>query len=188
MENHEMMGHHTGHDMEGHDMPASCDMNMLFNWQTQHVCIVFEWWHVHNAAELFLSCIAVFCVAMAYEYLHVWTAQWDEQRSQAEKKRLSEQRMLVNGLEDEEAIVHPTSTTDFLRKDLSKKAHTIKQARHQHLLRSILYAALVAISFWLMLVFMTYNGYLMIAVVLGAGFGHLVFGKRSTISRDIQCH
>jgi copper transporter 1 len=47
----------------------------------------------------------------------------------------------------------------------------------------------VAISFWLMLVFMTYNGYLMIATVLGAGFGHLVFGKgKLKASRDIQCH
>lgn len=53
----------------------------------------------------------------------------------------------------------------------------------------MVYAILVAISFWLMLVFMTYNGYLMIATVLGAGFGHLVFGNgKLKASRDIQCH
>ncbi|OBZ89107.1 Copper transport protein CTR2 [Choanephora cucurbitarum] len=181
------MDHTNGHNMEEHSMPASCDMNMLFNWQTQNVCIVFEWWHVHNAAELFLSCIAVFCIATAYEYLRVWTAQWDEQWSQAEKKRLSEQNVLVNDLE-EEAATHPTDNTSFLIKDLQKKPYSNRQARHQHILRSVLYAVLVAISFWLMLVFMTYNGYLMIATILGAGFGHLVFGKRSTVSRGIQCH
>lgn len=57
------------------------------------------------------------------------------------------------------------------------------------MIRSTLYAILVAISFWLMLVFMTYNGYLMIAVVLGAGVGHYVFGKgRLNASRSVQCH
>lgn len=40
-----------------------------------------------------------------------------------------------------------------------------------------------------MLVFMTYNGYLMIATVLGAGFGHFIFGNgRLTGDKSIQCH
>lgn len=52
-----------------------------------------------------------------------------------------------------------------------------------------MYAILVAISFWLMLVFMTYNGYLMIATVLGAGFGHFIFSQgRLTANKAIQCH
>lgn len=52
-----------------------------------------------------------------------------------------------------------------------------------------MYAVLVAISFWLMLVFMTYNGYLMIATVLGAGFGHFIFGNgRLSAGKSIQCH
>lgn len=59
----------------------------------------------------------------------------------------------------------------------------------QEALRSFIYATLVAISFWLMLVFMTYNGYLMIATITGAGFGHFVFGQgKLKASRDIQCH
>lgn len=56
-------------------------------------------------------------------------------------------------------------------------------------MRSTIYAILVAISFWLMLVFMTYNGFLMIAVVLGAGFGHFIFGRgKLAANRSIQCH
>jgi copper transporter 1 len=62
-------------------------------------------------------------------------------------------------------------------------------SNRQELLRSTLYAVLVGISFWLMLVFMTYNGYLMIATVLGAGFGHFIFGRgKLSASRNIQCH
>lgn len=44
-----------------------------------------------------------------------------------------------------------------------------------------------------MLVFMTYNGYLMFATVLGAGFGHFIFGGSDNLfgtggARSIQCH
>lgn len=36
---------------------------------------------------------------------------------------------------------------------------------------------------------MTYNGYLMISTVFGAGFGHFIFGQgKLKASRDIQCH
>jgi copper transporter 1 len=51
-----------------------------------------------------------------------------------------------------------------------------------------MYAILMGISFWLMLVFMTYNGYLMIALVLGAGVGHYVFGQEKPAARSISCH
>jgi copper transporter 1 len=55
--------------------------------------------------------------------------------------------------------------------------------------RSALYALLMGISFWLMLVFMTYNGYLMIALILGAGVGHYMFGQgKLAAARNISCH
>jgi len=49
-------------------------------------------------------------------------------------------------------------------------------------LRAILYGATVFLSFFLMLIFMTYNAYLIAAVVIGASLGHYIFG--STINVD----
>jgi copper transporter 1 len=67
--------------------------------------------------------------------------------------------------------------------------HYNRLSKQREFVRSSIYASLVAISFWLMLVFMTYNGYLMIATVLGAGFGHFIFGNgRLTGDKSIQCH
>lgn len=51
---------------------------------------------------------------------------------------------------------------------------------------SILYALQVGYSFLLMLVFMTYNGWYMLAVVVGAGVGHYLFGD--TDGRGLECH
>lgn len=61
-------------------------------------------------------------------------------------------------------------------------------SQQQKATRSIIYAVLVGISFWLMLVFMTYNGFLMISVVIGAGLGHYAFGGSLPTDRGIQCH
>ncbi|KAI7887262.1 Ctr copper transporter [Mucor mucedo] len=161
-------------------MPAMCAMNMLFNWQIKDVCVVFEWWHINTTTDLLISCIVVFCIAAGYEYLRVWSSYFDDQWSQAEKKKLSDQRSLVGDQEEFET----TDGSNFLRKE-----NVIRGSCKQGALRSLIYAALVAISFWLMLVFMTYNGYLMIATVAGAGFGHFIFGQgKLKASRDIQCH
>lgn len=52
---------------------------------------------------------------------------------------------------------------------------------------SILYAFQVGFSFMLMLVFMTYNGWYMIAVAVGAGLGHYFWGSE-TENRSMSCH
>lgn len=52
---------------------------------------------------------------------------------------------------------------------------------------SILYAFQVGYSFMLMLVFMTYNGWYMLAVVAGAAFGFYLWGDSSE-NRQLLCH
>lgn len=38
------------------------------------------------------------------------------------------------------------------------------------------------------LIFMTYNGWVMVAVTLGAFFGYLVFGAHTPVNKETQCH
>lgn len=54
--------------------------------------------------------------------------------------------------------------------------------------QSVLYGFQVGYSFLLMLVFMTYNGWLMIAVSVGAAVGYYFFGSREAASRSLACH
>lgn len=97
---------------------------MLFNWQINDVCVVFESWHIHNAVEMLISCIVVFCIAAGYEYLRVWSNSLQDQWSQADKKKLSDQQTLVGGHgEGEYETVNTITTTtadstSFLRKDM----------------------------------------------------------------------
>ncbi|KAI8343903.1 Ctr copper transporter family-domain-containing protein [Chlamydoabsidia padenii] len=156
------------HGHEGHDM-SQCSMNMIFNWQIKDVCVVFESWHIETGLGMVLSCVGIFVIAAGYEYLRVWTANLDREVALADVKRQ------VDGTDN-----------DIL---LSQSLEQSNSYRRQQMLRSTMYATLMAISFWLMLVFMTYNGYLMIALILGAGVGHYMFGQgKLAASRNISCH
>ncbi|KAH6963957.1 Ctr copper transporter family-domain-containing protein [Fusarium avenaceum] len=57
-----------------------------------------------------------------------------------------------------------------------------------HLIKAVLYGLQNFYAFMLMLVFMTYNGWVMIAVSLGAFLGYLLFGKRTSATKDNACH
>ena len=59
-----------------------------------------------------------------------------------------------------------------------------------HFLQTGLHVVQVTVSYFLMLIFMTYNVWLCLAVVLGAGFGYFVFGWMINKVVDIyeHCH
>uniref|UniRef100_A0A8C4V8Z5 Copper transport protein n=1 Tax=Falco tinnunculus TaxID=100819 RepID=A0A8C4V8Z5_FALTI len=59
-----------------------------------------------------------------------------------------------------------------------------------HLLQTVLHIIQVVVSYFLMLIFMTYNGYLCIAVAAGAGTGYFLFSWKKAVVVDIteHCH
>ncbi|KAJ1672758.1 copper transpport protein, partial [Spiromyces aspiralis] len=56
--------------------------------------------------------------------------------------------------------------------------------------RALLYGAQVFYSYMIMLIFMTYNGYLMVSVALGAAVGFFLFdsGPAASAQRGLNCH
>nr|6M97_A Chain A, Chimera protein of High affinity copper uptake protein 1 and Soluble cytochrome b562 [Salmo salar]6M98_A Chain A, Chimera protein of High affinity copper uptake protein 1 and Soluble cytochrome b562 [Salmo salar] len=59
-----------------------------------------------------------------------------------------------------------------------------------HLLQTVLHVIQVVVSYFLMLVFMTYNAYLCMAVAAGAGLGYFLFSWKKAVVVDIteHCH
>lgn len=64
-------------------------------------------------------------------------------------------------------------------------------SRRNAILEAAEYALQVGYSFMLMLVFMTYNGWYMLSVVIGAGLGYYFWGNRippNALLRPLSCH
>lgn len=61
-------------------------------------------------------------------------------------------------------------------------------SRRTHVIKAALYGLQNFYAFMLMLVFMTYNGWVMIAVSVGAFVGYLLFGNSTSSTKDTACH
>ncbi|KAK4181270.1 Ctr copper transporter family-domain-containing protein [Triangularia setosa] len=153
---HEMMDHsaHMGHG--DHGGQNTCNMNMLFTWDTENLCIVFRQWQISSNFTLLVSLLAIIALGAGYEALREGIRRYES----AVTKRAS-------------------SVPRQNRDEVTKRAHIIK---------SVLYAVQNFYAFMIMLIFMTYNGWVMLAVSLGAGLGYLFFGGQTTIAKETACH
>ncbi|KAK9478218.1 Ctr copper transporter family-domain-containing protein [Lipomyces japonicus] len=159
-------GHSGHHDMPDLDLDFGsdndefgtppCKMNMLFTWNSEDLCIVFEWWHIRTGFGFFVSLIAIVLLSMGYEYA----------------------RNLVANLE---ADLESSSSSTASRRDQ-------KVQRRIKITKGLIYAVQVFYSFFLMLVFMTYNGWVMLAVTAGAFLGHVLWSTPLSKSKGMSCH
>ncbi|KAI0829817.1 Ctr copper transporter family-domain-containing protein [Trametes gibbosa] len=184
-------GHGGGHDMPGMPTGPTCTMNMLWNTQIEDTCIVFRSWHISSTTAFVFSCAAVVGLGVLYEWLRAAQRTLDRRiaatlSAQGKGKGLArgEGTGGVGG-----GLVSGRSTPEYESEEAGLLTGSlVPKARPGTLLpvsarasRAALYGASVFLSFFLMLVFMTYNAYLILATVVGAALGHFVFSTHMDI-------
>jgi copper transporter 1 len=66
----------------GGAMPEMCNMNMLFTWDTNNLCIVFKQWHVRGNISLMFSLLAVVLFCVGYEWLRGFIRKYETEAAQ----------------------------------------------------------------------------------------------------------
>lgn len=148
-------------------MNNMCSMNMLFTWDTTNLCVVFRWWHIRSTPGLLFSLLAIIALAAGYECLRSFSRRFE--------------RWAASSQSD---IPTVTESTPFLSPGRSQPA----VSQRAHIIKALLYAIQNFYAFMLMLIFMTYNGWVMIAVSVGAFVGYLVFGEDTSATKESACH
>ncbi|KAK9369225.1 Ctr copper transporter family-domain-containing protein [Lipomyces kononenkoae] len=165
---------------------SMCKMNMIFHWDPTDVCVVFEWWHIRGPGTLAASLIGIILLGIGYEYLRTLTSAPVIVSPDIDSRDCaSSPSPTLIDVEMPPPIAIPSDTTKYGTLFNVRKSNFLK--RYQMRLRSVLYAIQVLYSFFIMLIAMTYNGWIIIAVGVGALIGHLFFGYR-TQSRTMSCH
>ena len=136
---------------------------MLFNWDIFSVCVIFEWWKIDSLWGMFMTMLLIVFFSMMYERLRLLGRTYDLALAETALKKVAQR--------EEEGGVR-----------------TIRFTHSQQMFRSLLYALQVFLAFMLMLVFMTYNGFLMIAVVVGSALGFYFFGNDLPVEKSSACH
>ncbi|KAG0336108.1 hypothetical protein BG004_008199 [Podila humilis] len=167
-------GHGGGGDHDGGNGGPTCSMNMLFNWQSENLCVVFESWRIDSPLGLLVSFLVIVAMAASYEALRAQSRKFEERLVEGERKRSA----TSGGVGEDETPL------------LASRASSFRLSNQQRVTRAVYYMAQVFVGFFLMLIFMTYNGYLMAATVLGAGAGFFYFGgdTLATSTKALSCH
>uniref|UniRef100_K1QSH6 Copper transport protein n=1 Tax=Magallana gigas TaxID=29159 RepID=K1QSH6_MAGGI len=169
------MGHDMGHDM-GHGMHMSmngsdeCGNGMAMFFHTGNCeYILFEGVQTKSVAGMVGACIVIFCLAVLYEGLKVL-------------REYLLKRALVSGSKYQEVTIGTKGLSDPQVKS------RLSMISGSHLTQTLLHVIQVFVSYCLMLVFMTYNVWLCIAVLLGAGAGYFFFGWKRAVVVDVNEH
>ncbi|PLN82293.1 copper transporter family protein [Aspergillus taichungensis] len=133
---------------------------MLFTWSSKDLCIIFRQWRVTGPFSLFVSLVVIVLLTAGYEGVRKLTRRYEAMHG----RRLSA-FTAVTGSDTRRALEH-----------------------RGKVVLALLYAVQVFYSFFIMLLFMTYNGSVMLAVAVGAFVGYLVFGEDTTAAKTVACH
>ncbi|KAM9440498.1 high affinity copper uptake protein 1 isoform 1-T2 [Clarias gariepinus] len=171
---HSPADHTTGHGSgsNGHDGHMMM-MQMTFYFGYKNVELLFAGLVINTPGEMVGACIGVFLLAAFYEGLKI---------GREVLLRRNQISVRYNSM--------PVPGTDGTVLMETHKTVGQRMLSLAHLLQTILHIIQVVISYFLMLVFMTYNGYLCIAVALGAGVGYFLFSWKKAVVVDIteHCH
>ncbi|KAJ7104349.1 Ctr copper transporter [Mycena belliarum] len=159
--------------MESHSSTPSCSMNMLWNTQVVDTCIVFRSWHVSSTATFVASCALVAALGIIYEALRAFQRSLDARIALELVNAPGAIRLSLGNDADADADSQDGCT---VARSTVSEGGSMRVPLVHRTLRATLYGAAVFLALFLMLVFMTYNAYLILATVLGAAVGHFLFG------------
>ncbi|VVC92311.1 unnamed protein product [Leptidea sinapis] len=161
----DMQPHHCGGD-GGHGHA------MVFH-TSVHQEILFSGWVTSSALELFGSAVAIFVASVLYEGFKYYRDVLYEKA--AEVTRDSQVNIAKNESGQNRPCARPAASKSSM-------------CSTQHIIQTCLYFVQATVSYLLMLIFMTYNVWLCLALVLGLAVGFFFFGwKRSTARDTSEC-
>jgi len=186
-----------------------CKMYMIWNTDIIDTCIVFRWWHVRTHTEFVLTLLAIVLLGVLYEYLRVFQRKIDSYIAQSlvatKGKGSARGRDRSNGPRGGSGRNSPHGFEDANQEELGLLSGRnigvqpigLPVPPVSRALRALVYGVSVFLSFFLMLIFMTYNAYYILAVVVGATLGHYIFGsamnvdaalRTEGIDKGVACH
>ncbi|KAI1746100.1 ctr copper transporter [Xylaria scruposa] len=154
------MSHGSGMEMDG----DSCSTHMLWNWNTIGACFFAESWQIKTQGAMAATCIGVFLLVIVLEFVRRVGKEYDQFILRQFQHHMDAQAAMAKSQKD---CCSEESKTD--RHIVMFRASPIQQA-----IRSFIHAVAFGIAYILMLIAMAFNGYVIIVIIIGAGFGKFV--------------
>ncbi|XP_015126936.1 high affinity copper uptake protein 1 isoform X2 [Diachasma alloeum] len=181
---HNAMGHGgMDHASMGHSVEATASacsgsghglhgmMSMAFHGGYCET-VLFDMWKISSIGGLIGSMIGIIIMAALYEGLKYYREYLFWKTYNALQYRSVSMPAEKNVVAEDNRVVQPTMISQM------------------HFFQTFLHIVQIVLSYFLMLIFMTYNTWLCSAVVLGAAIGYFLFGWKKSVIVDVteHCH
>lgn len=144
--------------------------------------VLFDSWRITSIGGLVGSIIGIVIMAALYEGLKYYREYLFWKTYNALQYRSVTVPNEKNVVAEDNRIVHMVDEV------IHKQPPTMMS--WMHLFQTLLHIVQIVLSYFLMLIFMTYNVWLCCAVVLGAAIGYFLFGWKKSVIVDVteHCH
>jgi len=177
-----------GEILSAYDRHAKCGMANGFYLGYTKVNILFDGVQVNTPEEMVLACFVCCLAAIFYEFLKIGRQYLLGMKRKSVKS--SAKAPESNGTVMKETCCTTGDSKQALCCDdeaVENQSACSLIFSFSHLLQTVLQMVQMVLSQLLMLIFMTYNGYLCIAVALGSGLGYFLFyWKKGMVTEN--CH
>ncbi|KAF2477696.1 Ctr-domain-containing protein [Lindgomyces ingoldianus] len=170
--------------MHSMSMGGSCKISMLWNWYTVDSCFIAKSWHITSKGMFAGSCIGVILLVVVLEFLRRAGKEYDRFIVSQHTRSLASSNGAVT------ASTSSTSSHDGAKPKApttsaaASACHPAPQATFrpnvlQQAIRALLHMLQFAVAYFIMLLAMYYNGYIIICIFIGAYIGYFIFGWES---------
>jgi len=163
---------------DGSTSSSACPMIMVFH-GGHCERILWSGWVASTVTEFAFSCLAFFLLAMIYESLKFVREHFLRKSVRNEVQRITLE------LQSKNACTGECSNPAF--SEMQQKTYMQRIFSSHHIIQALINIIQVAISYLLMLVFMNYNYWLCLSVILGLGLGYFFFGWMKQDVYENEC-
>ncbi|KAE8447640.1 hypothetical protein EG329_010611 [Mollisiaceae sp. DMI_Dod_QoI] len=148
---------------------SACKISMLWNWYTIDACFLSNTWHITSRGMFAGSCIGVIFLVMSLEFLRRLSKEYD--RYILRQYQLT---YIPNAVPTSTQSTAPEqSYSKTAEPEVSKEVRSLKMSPFRpHILQQVVRATLhmlqFAVAYFVMLLAMYYNGYIIICIIIGA--------------------
>ncbi|KAI1765633.1 Ctr-domain-containing protein [Hypoxylon sp. FL1150] len=151
---------------------GSCNISMLWNWDTIDTCFLSESWQIKSSGGFAGLCIGVILLGVLLELLRRLARTYDQHLVRSHRKTTTAL-----------AATSANSSTETASGSLIAKEKPLtvvgnapyRPTPWQQSIRALLHTLQFALGYWIMLLAMYYNGYIIICIFLGAFVGFFAF-------------
>jgi copper transporter 1 len=151
---------------------------MLWNWNTIDSCFISSSWQIKSAGMMAGSCIGVILLVMTLELLRRASKEYDryliKQSALAHSHSTTIAAPSYNSSDNNSNKGALATSTPAQEAGVPVK-RTVRPTIFQQAVRATLHMVQFTIAYFVMLLAMYYNGYLIISIIIGAWLGAFVF-------------